>query len=205
MRGHHQDHTDEARERIRLGNKRHGILDDGEYPAPDSGLNRRCIAVNVRDGMRCRNWAIKGFSVCRQHGGHWARGKIKMGKYSAILKSKKLRDLYEEQLEAGDVKDLRDEIALMRTFVHVALAKVKTLNIEDLAADQMAVISIFIRDVGNLVEQMSRVEQRLEIQITAVDMKAVMGQLQDIISKHVTEETALLAIAKDIEELAIAK
>jgi len=125
------------------------------------------------------------------------------GRYTGHLKSETLKALYEKELEADDIKDLTDEIALARAFTAACLEKLGTVELADLEARQIATVQVFVKDVGNLVEQMARVEQRLEATLSAADLYAVTSQILEAVRRHVKDPAVLEALANEVEGLIV--
>jgi len=123
--------------------------------------------------------------------------------YNDHLKSKTLREMYEAECDNDDIKDLTNEIALARTFTAACLEKLGDTDLSDLSSRSIATVQILVKDVGTLVEQMARVEQRMQQSLTAADLYAVTNQILEAVRRHVKDPEILEKLASEIEGLVV--
>ncbi|MGC4107059.1 MAG: hypothetical protein QM753_12055 [Thermomicrobiales bacterium] len=87
--------------------------------------DRRCTAHSKRTGERCGQWAAKGRTTCRYHGGTQKRGmahpNTTHGRYSKDLPAR-LRERYETAEADPDLLNLTGNIALLDTLIVDAAA-----------------------------------------------------------------------------------
>lgn len=115
--------------------------------------------------------------------------------------SRELKEAYERHRNDPQLKDLSDEIALSRSFLEAALAKLTTVSMADLSTKSMVIVQSFVDGVARLVEVHSRIETKLETTITENDVYMVINQITDIIRKYVVDEDVLFRLADDIAKI----
>src|SRR5579863_9488305 len=89
--------------------------------------DRQCAAHSKRSGSRCRKWAMRGHTVCRNHGALSPRGvaspAFKTGRYSRSLPAR-LVGRYQEAVADPELLSLRDDLALIDSRTSALLQRV---------------------------------------------------------------------------------
>ena len=177
---------------------------DGEYPITAGSKGAVRCKAKRRDGGRCRRWAILGAACCRAHGGVMMKARQqKAGKYAQALKSGSLATAYKAHLADENYKDLRDELAVMRSFTQAALLALNGVDLKNLTSKQCVIVMTMVSEVRALVEAVARVDQRINVSLTVTDLHAVVGQIFELIQTHVTDPAVLRAISDGLEALHI--
>jgi hypothetical protein len=90
---------------------------------------QRCGAKNKQNGGACENWAVRGRTRCRMHGGKTLVGSActhyRTGRYSSYV-PERLRERYEAAEHDAELLSLRGEIALTDARLIDLLARVNT-------------------------------------------------------------------------------
>jgi len=129
---------------------------------------------------------------------------MKSGKYAKHFKSRPLRDVYETYREDPEVKDLRDEVGVLRTFVAAALEKISDEeSLASLSSTKMAVVMSMISEVKATVAELAKLEQKINVVLSVQDVNMLIAQIADIIGKYVTDDQVLAAIAEELEGLRV--
>ena len=68
---------------------------------------QRCSAKSKRSGKQCKNYAVKGFNVCRMHG---ARGGAKTPQGKTKSRMARLTHGYYSEFERDERRAMRQEI-----------------------------------------------------------------------------------------------
>lgn len=87
----------------------------GTNPLPPEDSERRCVATSKGSGKRCQNWAIRGGTVCRFHGG--ASGHVKRAAerrlQEADARATMESEVEREMITLGLPRDVEPAIAIM--------------------------------------------------------------------------------------------
>ena len=125
--------------------------------------------------------------------------------YSKFIKSKVFRESVDAELSNPEIKSLRSELAVIRTFVSASLARVPDdlESLADLSTDHMVLIMTFVREVTHLVNAMTSLEHKLEVTITANDINVILTQVVETIAKHVQDDSVMRLIVEELDEILI--
>ena len=74
---------------------------------------QRCRAKSKRSGVQCKNWAIKGWGVCRMHGARG--GPMTQGGLSKCKLSSLKHGFYTE-FEKMELRRIREDLKAARQF-----------------------------------------------------------------------------------------
>jgi len=87
----------------------------------------RCNAKSKRSGVQCWNPAVRGMTKCRIHGGLTPKKKLTLtGATPKYLSKKEVTDLHHKLLNAPNLLDMREEIALLQTQLQKAIDRKST-------------------------------------------------------------------------------
>ena len=148
------------------------------------------LAVELRDGA---GWSEK----CLVHGGNAsliAQDKAGLKNYRLTKYQQRLGELRSNAF----IKDLRDELAILRMILEEKLNSVA--NPTDLIL-QSGNISDMVMKIERLVTSCQKLEDRLGVTIDKAKVIAIAEQIIAIISLHEKDTTVLEAIANDIEKM----
>ena len=163
----------------------------------------RCTAKSKRTGLPCKSNAVTGYKTCRMHGAgspHKGRpgGRPPIhGAYSKAIPGQEIQTL-EELRELG--VGLESEVALARLQLNRAVewsAKESKRLCSGKRCPQ-DLIDSRLDLVSKVAERCKRVADGILVRI--VDEGAI-GQVLDVIKRHVTDTELLGAIAADLEKI----
>ena len=158
---------------------------------------RRCIFINEQ-GRRCRCYTYTSV-FCKSH----IRYKGALGRmanlaqhYKKLFRNSTLAEMYEEFCNS-DARDLRDEIALMRTIL-ASVVKVlpEEVNPENLPIGYAEKIINITEKVTKAIEKYDTMQNRMGQLITPDQMNSIMFRMLEVINKCLdlrTEQFVMLA------------
>lgn len=151
----------------------------------------RCTATvkhGERKGERCAKYAVLGQNRCRSHGAK--KSVAKRSRYR--FKSKALQAVMDSNLAEEDFLSTRDELALMRTLVVSAVARMTKDcdDIADLSLDKIDLLERWTASAGKLAEITNRIERGLRMHVTVDSFVQTLADLCEIIQDVCPAEMA---------------
>ena len=178
------------------------IPDDA--PPPINPRARRCTAVNLKAGRRCKNMAVAGSTTCRFHGagspgvGRASGAAIQRGRHSRYL-PRRLLETYQRGMTDPDLLELRDEIALLDTRVSQLLKEVRKQG-EDESVKTWRQITSLIESRRRLaVSERERLIKAGQT-ITTENLVAFVGAVLEILRKRL-EHQQFVMVARDLQKM----
>lgn len=173
----------------------------------DQPHERRICGAKTRSGKPCQKSPMEGRNRCRLHGGATPRGAFsphfKHGKYSRYLPHD-VRQMYQRALSDPDMISVRDEIALIRAMITHRLEHWPESAEGRLSRAELRAMQSIRRDVDRvrkLVLTQHRINHEKSKLITADEVLILIGQVLDVITAVVTDQTQRAEIARGISAL----
>lgn len=177
----------------------------GIIPEVSLSGKRRCIVLDHL-GRRCKRYTEDGV-ICyahRKHSKEFERFLKIMDVHSSMFKSSSLRGMYEDYMQS-DARDMRSEIATMRTMLGALMNRIP----EEVEADKLpfeyieAVVKIS-KDVGNAIEKFDRIQHRMATVITAEQLNVLMFRFMEIVQRVCKlDSNKFLELAEALQSLSI--
>jgi len=161
----------------------------------------RCEARRKKDGAPCQIHPIKKSlsGRCRLHGGMSLKGtqsmRYKHGRYSKYAKQKVMEKI-EKFRSDDDVRDLREELAILRGLLHSYLEH-HTDILDDKRIDTLTKLT---DKIEKTVSSLKVIEEGHTF--TLKNVNNIILQLVKIVQLRVTDTRMKKAIAQDIKKLA---
>lgn len=178
------------------------IPDDA--PPPANAHARRCTAVNLKSGRRCKNMAVAGSTTCRFHGaGSPGAGRapgpaIQRGRHSRYL-PRRLMETYQRGMTDPDLLALRDEIVLLDARINDLLKEVRKQDSKESTKTW--------RQISSLVESRRRlaVSERDRLikagqTVTTENLVSFVGAVLEILRKRL-EHQQFVVVARDLQKM----
>jgi hypothetical protein len=146
---------------------------------------QRCGAKNKQSEGTCENWAVRGRTRCRMHGGKSLVGTAcphyRAGRYSAYV-PERLRERYEQAEGDTELLSLRGEVALVDARLAELLSRVHTGESGQLWADLKRAHQEFTaakrgKDVARMQVTLTRVEYLIDSAVQDHQAWAEIGAL----------------------------
>jgi hypothetical protein len=172
-----------------------GTLDKGRVPYPEHP--ERCQAIVPTTGQQCFNFRAPESQFCMAHGG--AHGVNKAN--AAALRNYRLtkwRDSVARHANSNFVKDLRDEVGILRVLLEERLNECTT-NVDLMI--QSSAISDLVLKVNTLVTSCNKLEHNLGQLWDLQQITSFAESILAIISTHIKDEESLAAIAEAITNI----
>lgn len=170
---------------------------DGEYIAYN-GRSRRCMATSRKSGKRCRQWAIPGCTVCKHHGG-------RVGRYDDAIRNQALRDKYKAHVADKQLTDLEDDLALLRAMTEVIVERAfpADVDMKDVPADRIGVISTLLEKVTKLVDSITKHQLAKGQLISIQSMTRMVDSMTTILQRHIPDQDLLRRIVVDMTTVTV--
>ena len=174
---------------------------------------RQCTAhvkAKGKNGRRCSNPAVSGYTVCRLHGAnptnHGGRP-IQTGKYSRLLRAQpSLLERFEEYRNDPELTNLASEIALLRTALESHVATQLTNSATDgspatVTGTLLDRISNLSDQIGKLVERQHKIEYGETFTLNVNMLVTYAARIATIINEEVDDPESRLRIRNKLEDL----
>lgn len=156
------------------------------------GVGLICNAKSKRSGEKCKNMAVRGMTKCRIHGGKTPKKKLVIdGNAPKYLTKKEVTKLHLKLLNAPNLLDMREEIALLQTQLQKAI---------DRDAENQELIPI-IREIRNLIKDYKTIEEGKKVTITINEIRQYIGLVAVTIKKHIPDLGIQRRIIEDLAKL----
>jgi hypothetical protein len=149
---------------------------------------QRCGARNKQNGGPCENWAVRGRTRCRMHGGKSLVGTAcphyRSGRYSEYV-PERLRARYEQAEGDTELLSLRSEVALVDARLAELLSRVHT------------------GESGQLWTDLKRAHQEFKVAKRGQDvarMRTTLARVEDLIDSAVQDHVAWAEIGELVEQ-----
>ena len=156
----------------------------------------QCTAINKRTKTRCQRPSIIGKDKCYQHGGATP---IKHGLYSKYRKTVNAERI-EKNLKDENLLNLRNQIALIVTLIQNYLEKFEDMPKELKVMESLATMA---DKVSTIAERLHRIENGDTVNINIKQLKVMVVQIQQVISKHIPDAEVRNRIAEDLKALGL--
>ena len=164
-----------------------------------NGTAAQCTAKSKLSGQRCKNRAVRGFSVCRMHGaGNVNQGAItgrppKHGLYS-LKHRESLGEKVAEYMNITDPASLASELALLRALLQDLLDKMPDGT--NINGDLRFSITGLVDAIGRTVERDTKV--RNSTALTSAEVTLLLAALRVAIEKYIDDPDKRTAFISEI-------
>jgi hypothetical protein len=131
-------------------------------------------------------FALPGFSVCKNHGANWPS--VKEGRYSGSIKSKELKESYLKFLNDPNICDFGDELSLMRCCLQAVVQKCKG-SFEKASGETLGLVMQLTDQVARATAQLNAMEKRMRDYVHISRLRAFLAMVLDELAKHTDQET----------------
>lgn len=163
------------------------------YERVDEADPRRCQATIPTQGQ-CHLISIEGAKYCIRHGGA-AHQKAEERKQLNNYRVQKYQSRITEKSESGQLKSLRDEIAILRMLIEERLNSCKDSH--DLLL-YSGPLSDLIMKVDKVVNSCNRLEVNLGVMLDKTQALQFAAEIVDIVGKHIEDVELLAEISDEI-------
>jgi hypothetical protein len=158
-------------------------------------------SAHSRSGEKCKNWAVRGSTVCKNHGAMSPGKTPTHNRYSRVLTGDML-DAYEYYKSDPDLLSLRSEIALSCTNIDTFLKNIRARECNKgksditITSEDQANLQAHVDGIRKLKESESkRVQQDTVINELITNQNAKIGSvLADILPAYLDEDSSLKVI-----------
>lgn len=164
-------------------------------PVVDATLHHVSERAGWRAGCAregCGKPPLSGATRCKDHGGRREIAmKLRERDYASLLGSDaRLRETFEKFYTDPDICDVRAELALQRTMLAAALAKIgaRGKGLEDISVDAMSAISSLNQDVAKLALVVDSIQSRSPNALNPRQVDWVMEQISTSVQDAIEAE-----------------
>lgn len=157
---------------------------------PDEHCNAR-----TRSGGYCKNRAgygtdHVGVGRCKFHGGSTPVKHALYSRYRDALLGRGLGEVFDQLVNDPELKDLRQEAALLRALV------IGRLKREDGSGDEA--IPEIVERLSRVVKRLHEIEEGRHVYVHVSGLQVVIQQVVQVIERHVPDPDTRAAIAADL-------
>ena len=156
----------------------------------------RCMHV-IQSSGQCTNKAYPGSKFCLAHGGNKAASAA-AAKGLRNYRIQRYLSLLCNLRNSSYLKDLRDEIAILRMILEEKLNQIENSN--ELALQSGAISDLVIK-IDKVVTSCQRLEERTGIMLDKNRIIQIAEQLITIVTNHVTDEAIIIDIADEFDKI----
>jgi hypothetical protein len=187
-----------------LTNKQVKVMGMGGYFDEEGALHNedgciRCTSIIRSTQKRCKNFAVPGELYCNCHGG--VSGRKALGKermYSAMIQDPTLKAIYDHGQQDDTIRGVREELGLLRALLGKVILQSTDMSIKELKG-----LSGVIGEIRQLVDGCTKAEIKMGQLIELSKIGEIVQKLAEIVHKYVEDESVLLAIANEFDQLII--
>lgn len=173
---------------------------DGSISTEDKKV--QCAAVSKQTGKRCGNKAQVGKAVCRNHGANAGRPKEvgKYGKYGDQNFKEKMEEFYSD----SEYRDLRAELALLRTVVAQQIEESKDEYVDKKTGEvKSGKVNVYRlvelnKEIRQTIETIDNMEQKRQYVVSIKSLERLMYAWIGILGRHIKDVSTLIAIQEEI-------
>ena len=172
----------------------------GVYPEFSIHNNRRCCFVR-NNGMRCEHYGPA--AVCSYHI-RLVKAVPRMNNaFTDSIKSEPLRVAFEKHLNNPDYKNVRSEVALMRTMLDSLVQRIDVqTDLAQIPFAELAAVTQMCQHITNTVEKMASIEQKMNLRLSMDQVTALILTVVNITTNLLQPSSEkMILLAEAIENL----
>ena len=161
---------------------------------------RRCCFVR-NNGMRCEHYGDA--AVCSYHI-RLVKAVPRMNNaFTDQIKSEPLRIAFEKHLNNPDYKNVRSEVALMRTMLDSLVARIDAqTDLASIPFAELAAVTQMCQHITTTVEKMANIEQKMNLRLSMDQVTALILNVVNITTNLLRPDSKqLVLLAEAIENL----
>lgn len=179
----------------------------GTLPEYNKRGSRRCCAVHHR-GHRCTRYSV-GSIFCNFHSRLSVINTMNLPSTQYTVRNGKLKALLSQHMADTGIRDLKGEVALVRTMLSVQIEQMDDLqNLGDISLPQMGTILSTTKLLSEMVEKMVNIENKMQSKLSIEQLNEIISRLFDSVVRvcapteeqclKLSEEIAGMQVLRDV-------